>query len=257
MYLSKGFVNYLMQKSDAYAQVWVYFFANSNDKGEFESQYSFLLSRFKISRSTLQRIVEYGCAWAENGQNLGRIWAGNTLKIIFVTNIDGQDLGRIWAENGQKTEPKKREKKAKVEQTSIEDMPINTKLNPKPKSDKLHPMMIEVYNEFCKEKIGMGAKIDAHQGKSMKLIIEYLTLQIKNKKGELEEEVLKNEVLNAWKFILANWGRVKGYYAEQIKLSQINSNLPNILMQFKNNKTSNRDEQFAKAYTDIGTISFE
>jgi hypothetical protein len=256
MYLSKEFVNYLMQKSDAYVQVWVYFFANSNEKGEFESQYSFILSRFKISRSTLQRIVEYGCSWAENGQNLGRIWAGNTLKIIFVTEVVGQDLGRKWAENGQKSQPKKREKKVKIQQP-IEDAPLNTKVTPKAKSDKLYPLMIEAYDDFCKSKTSMGAKIDAYQGKCMNSIIQYLSLQIKNKKGELQEDVLKNEVLNAWNFILNNWGRVKGYYAEQIKLSQINSNLPNILMQFKNNKTSNRDEQFAKAYTDIGTISFD
>jgi uncharacterized protein YutD len=105
--------------------------------------------------------------------------------------------------------------------------------------------------------MGMGSKMDSQQGKALKSIIQYLALQVKNKKGEITEEQLKLDVLNAWDYILNNWGQVNGYYAEQIKLSQIDSNLPNILMQLRKNKKSNRDEKFAKTYSDIGAINFE
>jgi uncharacterized protein YutD len=105
--------------------------------------------------------------------------------------------------------------------------------------------------------MGMGAKMNPHQGKALKSIIEYLALQVKNKKDSISESDLKADVLNAWEYILNNWGQVNGYYAEQIKLSQIDSNLPNILMQLRNNKKSNRDEKFAKTYSDIGAINFE
>jgi uncharacterized protein YutD len=99
--------------------------------------------------------------------------------------------------------------------------------------------------------------MNAHQGKALKSIIEYLALQVKNKKGAITEDELKADVLNAWDYILNNWNQINGYYAEQIKLSQIDSNLPNILMQLRKNKKSNRDEKFANTYSEIGAINFD
>jgi hypothetical protein len=108
--------------------------------------------------------------------------------------------------------------------------------------NELYKTMVTVYDEFCLTKIGMGAKMDALQGKSMKSIIEYLKSQVKNKMNDLAD--IDESVLNAWKYILNNWNELQDFYSDQIKLNQINSNLPNILVQLRNSKTSKKVQKF-------------
>jgi hypothetical protein len=263
--VQKDFLKYLLNKPDAYLVVWSWMFANSDDDGVYTCTPSSLLSRFKITRSTLQRIIDYGVSWAESGQKvgskLGRKWADNELKVTFPIGFSGRKvggkMGRKWAESGQLTneEPVKK---------TIEEPTLETPQDPKtskkekPKSEKLYPNMLEVYDEFCLNKTGMGAKMNAHQGKSMKSIMEYLANQIKIKRGnEVSEEILKEEILLAWKYILSNWSKINGYYAEQIKLSQIDSNLPNLLIQLRNKKTNGREQKFANTESEIGKIDFD
>lgn len=247
---TKHFIEYLLKKPEPYLSVWGYFYSNSNDDGVFQMPYNLILVKFKISRSTLQRIVDYGCEWAEFGQKVGKVWADKTLTINMFDVVSGQSLGRVWAESGQKKEQKN------ISQNKTSATNINPK-KPNSKSDKLYSRMVEQYNLFCQDKIGMGAKMNAHQGKSMKSIIEYLSLQVKNKTPDLSISEIELGVFNAWCYVLENWSKITGYYAEQIKLNQIDSNLPNILMQLRNNKKTNRDEKFAKTYTDIGAVNFE
>jgi hypothetical protein len=212
------------------------------------------MSRFKISRTTLRRIVDFGCSWTKSGQKVDKIWTDNALRVIFITKISGQKVDKKWTETGQEKEQKTA---LDVEPSADIEMQLNPQKKEKAKSNKIFSQMVDRYNDFCINRMGMGAKMNAHQGKALKSIIEYLALQIKNKKGAITEEDLKVDVLNAWEYILNNWGQVNGYYAEQIKLSQIDSNLPNILMQLRNNKKSNRDEKFAATYSNLGAINFD
>jgi hypothetical protein len=185
-------------------------------------------------------------------------WTDNALKIIFVIEFSGLKVDSKWTESGHLTEKKVVKKNApKVESTADIQINISTEKKVKAQSENLYPQMVDRYNDFCVNRTGMGAKMNAHQGKSLKSIIEYLALQVKNKKTDITEAELKVDVLNAWEYILNNWIQIKGYYAEQIKLSQIDSNLPNILMQLRNNKKSNRDEKFAKTRSEIGAINFD
>jgi hypothetical protein len=252
--LSKEFINYLSEKPDPYLRVWCFFYGKSDEQGVFESPYSFVMSRFKISRTTLRRIIDFGCEWTESGQKVDKKWTDNLLKIIFVIHIGGQKVDKKWTKSGQEKEPKPT---PQIEPTADIEVHLNTTKKAKSKSKNLYPQMVDRYDAFCMKRMDMGSKMDAQQGKALKSIIQYLALQVKNKKGEISEDDLKADVLNAWDYILNNWGQINGYYAEQIKLSQIDSNLPNILMQLRNNKKSNRDEKFAKTYSDIGAISFE
>ena len=252
--LSKEFINYLSEKPDPYLRVWCFFYGKSDEQGVFESPYSFVMSRFKISRTTLRRIIDFGCEWTESGQKVDKKWTDNLLKIIFVTQIGGQKVDKKWTKSGQEKEQKPI---PQIEPTADIEVHLNTTKKAKSKSKNLYPQMVDRYDAFCMKRMDMGSKMDAQQGKALKSIIQYLALQVKNKKGEISEDDLKADVLNAWDYILNNWGQINGYYAEQIKLSQIDSNLPNILMQLRNNKKSNRDEKFAKTYSDIGAISFE
>jgi len=240
-----------LQKPPIYLHVWAYIYASSNEDGVFKTQYVFVLSRFKITRSTLQRIVEFGAGWAENGQRMGREWADKELTIIFPTQVVGRKVGRKWAESGQK-----KAVEAHVEPNA--DYQPTTETREKTPSDKLYPKMVNVYNEFCVKRIGVGAKMDGLQGKCMKSIIAYLATQVKMKKGdEITESEMNEGIISAWEYILSKWDLVKGYYADQIKLSQINANLPNILMQLKTSKTNNRDAKFSNIQSEIGNVDFD
>lgn len=243
--MQKAFLKELLQKPSPYLQVWVFIYCNLNDDNQFQIASPYLLSKFNISRSTLQRILDFGCKWQGSGKEVAREWQGNVLKISWLNSVSGKEVAREWQESGK-------------EKDTIIDAEVNPKKRKKKESNKLFPLMVEEYNQFCIEKIGMGAKMNSHQGKSMKNIIEYISNQIKLKHDAvLEQEFLENQVLVAWKFILSNWGLINGYYAEQIKLNQIDSNLPNILMQLKNNQKNKRDEKYANIHAEISRISFD
>ena len=70
----------------------------------------------------------------------------------------------------------------------------------------------------------MGAKMNGQEGKAMKSIIAYLVNETREKNGD---------VCGAWRFILEQWDRLETFLQKQIKLSQINSNLINIIKQIK------------------------
>ena len=175
-------------------------------------------------------------------------------------------MGRKWAESGQKKQPIipqpepiqiKQPESNELDEEDLQRIELSVTKREKGKSEKLYPLMVEAYNEFCLQKTNMGAKMNAHQGKALKSIVQYLASQIKNKRVQITEEELKTEVLSAWNYVLGNWHEITGYYAEQIKLSQIDSNLPNLLVQLRNKKTTARNEKFASRQSQIGSVNFE
>ena len=78
--MNKDFVRYLLERPHSYIMVWSFIYAQSNEDGVFSDNYQNLLSRFKLSRTTLQRIIEYGCEFTRiGGQKMGKKWAAKTL----------------------------------------------------------------------------------------------------------------------------------------------------------------------------------
>jgi hypothetical protein len=239
---------YLLKKPHQYLLVWSFLYANSNAEGVYSDNYQNLLAQFKVSRSTLQRIIEFGCGFEASGQKMGRKWAGKELIIIFITEDGGQKMGRKWAE-----------KKVNAEQNGGQPLKgtVQQKNQDKQVSNS-YLAMVKEYDLFCISYTGMGAKMDAMQGNSMKQIIKYLSSQVINKKGgNIGDAILMQEIIAAWKFILANWSVLDTYYSKQIKLNQINSNLPNILTQLRNNKQKLRNEKFANSVIEVERINFE
>jgi len=106
---------------------------------------------------------------------------------------------------------------------------------------ELYQKYIELYDQFCRAYIGVGAKLDGVQGKAMKNIIVYLTLQSKTKDEQ--------GALAAWNFILAHWTQLTKFMQNQTSLVQINKNLQEILTQLRRGK----DQQAAKQTTIEGT----
>lgn len=241
--MQKAFLSELIKKPYPYLNVWVYLYCNADNKGEFSIPSPYLLSMFKISRSTLQRILDFGCEWQGSGKEVAREWQGNVLKIKWLEQVAEKEVAREWQEVEMEKEPKQatqRKQKAKKE------------------SDKLYPIIVEAYHQFCISKTGVGAKMNALQGKAVKNIIDFLSIQVKNKNGEsISTEELESNVISAWNYILNNWGKINGFYAEQIKLNQIDSNLPNILMQLKNNQKNKRDDKFISNINELGAVDFD
>ncbi len=249
----KAIFQYLLKKPPVYLQVWAFLYANTDESGVFEISIYTLLSRFKISQTTLHRIVQLSDNWNESGMKVERKWNNNTLKIKVLEGDGGMKVERKWNRSGMK----KKASSVPIESNNADYQPSgNLRVNEPP--EKLYPQMVKLYDDFCRQRINVGAKMDALQGKSMKSIIDFLSAQIKTKKGSnLTEQELNEGIKTAWSFILSKWDLVKGYYSEQIKLSQINANLPNILMQMKSNNQNNRDAKFSNIENQIGNVNFE
>ena len=211
-----------------------------------------MLSKFKIPKTTLHRILSCSTEWNESGMKVERKWNNNLLKISILSVVDGTEVERKWNGSGMKS-AKKRQKKSLQHGEEI-----GLEMDSEKPNKKVFPEMVRIYDEFCKQKIGVGAKMDSLQGKSLKSIIDFLSTQIKTKQGEnISEQQLNESILTSWQLILSKWDLVNGFYAEQVKLSQINANLPNILIQIKSNKTNKRDAKFNNIENEIGNVNFE
>jgi len=100
--------------------------------------------------------------------------------------------------------------------------------------------MIAIYDSFCKNRFDAPAKINGMEGKAMKQIIAYLKTLCKMK-GDDSPEAIEN----SFEYIFANWNKIEPFLQKQIKLSQINSNLTNIINQLKNGKEQSNSSNIA------------
>ena len=123
--------------------------------------------------------------------------------------------------------------------------PIPVAINTDTKTDTktIYKMSIDIYHKFCLSQLNAPAKIDGVQGKAMKTILSYLKTLCKQKGDDSQEQVL-----NALKYIFNNWNKLEPFLQKQIKLSQINSNLVNIIQDLKKETTTNNiaDDILAK-----------
>ena len=91
-------MKYLNEKPEPYLMVWVFLFVNSNDSNEITIPTLNLLSKFKISRTTLRRIIDFGCKWTASGQQVDSNWTDKLLIINFPTIEGGQQVDSKWTE---------------------------------------------------------------------------------------------------------------------------------------------------------------
>lgn len=98
--------------------------------------------------------------------------------------------------------------------------------------DTCYKDCISLYNDFILTRTSLPAKIDGAQGKAMKSIISYFKSIETVKSGE-------RTVQECVSFIFNNWDRVEPFLKDKLKLTQINSDLTNIINQLKNGKSTN------------------
>lgn len=103
------------------------------------------------------------------------------------------------------------------------------------KDDKhIYKMSIDIYHKFCLSNFDAPAKIDAVQGKALKTILVYLKKLCIQKGNHTPQDIL-----NALQYIFSNWKNLEPFLQKQVKLSQINSNLVNIIQQLKKEQATN------------------
>jgi len=95
----------------------------------------------------------------------------------------------------------------------------------------LHQNFIKTYTDWYIKKVGVSYRFSGGQdGKAVKEMIDYIQKAIKDKSGADANE---GEIINAFQFILDNHGKWDKFNQKQLKLSQILSNLPNIMANIK------------------------
>ena len=97
----------------------------------------------------------------------------------------------------------------------------------------LYQEMLEIYyNWYSERNDGVPPKIDGGDGTALKNIISYFKTVYKGRKEPKGTE--REEVTAMWLFIFQNWHSLDSFYQKQTKLTQINSNITNIINEFKN-----------------------
>jgi hypothetical protein len=170
---------------------------------------------------------------------------GHTNNCISIT-CKGSCAEYVGIVNDPKNQPEKQP--LEESKLSFESEPEKEQKQPKkaPKSSKkestaLYSKMMALYFEWFKERNeGLPPNINASEGVALKKIIAYFEPLVYNKAQsngitlEKGSEAADNEVINAFKLIFNQWDSMDDFLKRNIKLSQINSNLTNIIHQLRN-----------------------
>lgn len=106
---------------------------------------------------------------------------------------------------------------------------------------------MKIYYDWFVELNEQPPKINAADGKALKEIVMYLKSSVKNREPEISDDKLLASVLSGFSKIFKNWGVMDPFFRKQVKLTQINSNLTNIINEIKNGtkKTGGAAQGFA------------
>ena len=102
-------------------------------------------------------------------------------------------------------------------------------------SKSLYSEMMQVYFNFYQTHNDLKPRIGASEGSALKSIISHL-------KTICTDDA---EVLMVWQTILNHWHKLDTFYARQMELRQINSNIGSILRQIKHGKAFNFNKKQA------------
>ena len=138
---------------------------------------------------------------------------------------------------------------------------------PPTKSDdgKLYSKMVEIYFDWFVKLSGVKPKFGVAEGSAMKQIINYFKTIYKDNHSEGETEF--EEVTKMLQYIFKYWHLIDPFLQKQTKVTQINSNIQNIINDIKNGhkrKSSNnkdksehaRGERLQKSFNRIDEMLF-
>lgn len=87
---------------------------------------------------------------------------------------------------------------------------------------------MDLYFSFIIQRMGVKPSVDGTQGKHLNHIISYLRT--------LKDGASDTDVIQFWEYILKHWFKLDTYLSNKLKLSEINSEMVNIINQIKNPK---------------------
>ena len=101
----------------------------------------------------------------------------------------------------------------------------------------LHKTSIKIFTDWYENKIGVKYPFQGADAKAMQTVIVYLKKAITEKNGI---EARPDEILTGWRVILESFEKWDSFYQGQLKITQISSNLTNILANIKGIKQNGR-----------------
>lgn len=107
---------------------------------------------------------------------------------------------------------------------NVNDNEKDSKEDKKKIDDLLFKQMVDIYFNWMKETLKVTPNFNAVEGKAMKMLIKYFRQVVES----------DDDVLSSFELILSRWAQLDSFYQKQIKVSQINSNIVNIINQLKN-----------------------
>lgn len=115
---------------------------------------------------------------------------------------------------------------------------VKEKRKPEPKKEtSLYMRCMAVYCIWFEKEFGAAAKIDGQQGKALKDLMAYFRPQVTKKFNGTATEIEVDDGIEAsFRAVFDNWNRLELFYQQKTKLSEINSNIQNIIVQIKNPK---------------------
>jgi hypothetical protein len=170
---------------------------------------------------------------------------GHTNNCISIT-CNGSCAGYVGIVKSHENKPKNQptqESKLLFDQEPEKEQkqPKKAPKSPKKESNSLYPKMMKVYHDWFSERNdGLPPNINMQEGASLKKIIAYFEPLVIKKAAtngiiiEKGSEEANNEVVNAFSLIFNQWDKMDSFIQSGVKLSQINSNLTNIINTIKN-----------------------
>ena len=99
--------------------------------------------------------------------------------------------------------------------------------------------VLDIYYKFHEEKTGVVKEINSKDGKKVKELIAFCEKNTKRKHGDVSQEQLDLETVNAVQWIFNNYDKWGNAYHKSLKLEMIVSNLIDIINNIKNGITNN------------------
>lgn len=167
--------------------------------------------------------------------------------MLFLKKLEHSELITYVSKHDSKQESKQKSKQENRPFTicnsissQSEDMPeVNRKVNkdlsvkvnrnlPVISPENTHQNCIKIFTDWYEREDMVGVKypFQPRDAKDMQEILKYLKKAVSEKQGS---EATIDMITDAWKLILDNFDRWDNFYQSQLRLSQIRTNLPNIL----------------------------
>lgn len=109
----------------------------------------------------------------------------------------------------------------------------------KQKTKTIFQRVVDIYDKWYKKKFELAPKYDGVAGKAAKAIIKYFRVLVTDKEKNLTEVEIEDRICQAFQLILDYWPNYDKFKQDQTKLVEINSNIQNLVKEFKNGRQNN------------------